>query len=70
MKKFLTLFFLVAISFSVIACEDGKDGVMGITGPSGVDELASTTCNEGDVLTSITDGSSGVVTLTCVTPAP
>jgi len=32
MKKFLTLFFLVAISFSVIACEDGKDGVMGILG--------------------------------------
>jgi len=69
MKKLLTVFFLVAISVSVIACEDGKDGVMGITGPSGVEELNSEACASGDVLETTVDGS-GVVTLTCVTPSP
>lgn len=69
MTKFLTMFFLLAISFSVIACEDGKNGVMGITGPSGVEELTSEACALGDVLETAVDGS-GVVTLTCVTPSP
>ena len=69
MTKFLTMFFLLAISFSVVACEDGENGAMGITGPSGVEELTSETCASGDVLETTVDGS-GVITLTCVTPSP
>jgi len=66
-KKFLTVFFLVAISVSVMACADGDDGAMGLTGPSGVDALATTTCDPGEVLEATDDGSK--VTWACVTPA-
>lgn len=67
MKIFLIVLFIVVISVSVMACDDGKDGVMGLTGPSGVEELTSSACASDEVLTSTTDAG-GVVTLTCVAP--
>lgn len=69
MTKILIILFVVALSFSVVACdgEDGKNGVMGITGPSGVDELSVITCAPGEALESVREDN-GTVTLTCVAP--
>ena len=67
MKKLLIVIFLVAISVSVVACEDGKNGVMGLTGPSGIEELNATCENEGEEIVSDVDAA-GVVTWSCEVP--
>lgn len=41
MKKFLTVVFILALSFLISACDgdDGERGIDGLTGPSGLDDL-------------------------------
>ena len=48
MNKILVLIFLVAISLSVTACEDGDTGPMGITGPSGMDGIKGDRGGQGN----------------------
>lgn len=56
---------LIVGAFLMVGC-DGSDGINGLTGPSGVDELATTTCETGKVIQAVAAADSGVVTITCV----
>ncbi len=43
MKKFLTVVFILALSFLISAC-DGDDGAAGTNGKTGIDGLTGPTC--------------------------
>ena len=69
MKNFgttaLTVLTFLMLALFAFGCADGDNGVDGITGPSGVDELSSETCAAGKVLEA-TEANDGTVTFACV----